>query len=704
MVNWLQHRRDTKRSISPQTLFRACAVLALPGALALAPTRGAAQVPQRPVVPAPGQPSVDPGSPRAQTPTAPVSSAPGATASPPLVPPPGLSDLPPTAPAPTISGINTGQSAVSAANTAPVLPGKVARISIRGNSAISTEAIRAYISQKIGSPYNPTLADRDRDQVKGMGYFNGEIGLSAIPNGVGGVDEVYTVAENPVIKRIVFTANTASGQPSVPSDKLKTLIDTHEGQVLNTNTLVRDIDKLFNHNSGYMRQQGYIADVSADINIDPNTGTLTIPLVEAYIQEIRVTGNKQTKVVVVTRELRSKPGDVLNEQRLQKDLTRVYNLGLFDQVGPLDEQPTDVGKVVIAIPVVEKRSGQVSVGVGYSSTSKLVGRAELAQNNFRGMGERVSVNAEVGGISSTSSLRFSFFEPYLDSKHTSLNVSVYNEVIYRFSNNVYSSGTQTGSSSDYTEQHRGVTFGVNRPLSDTRSAGLTFRTESVKSNNFNTPIQDTFIRQQGTVTALGAQYSNNTRDQDFSPASGGLFSGSYEYGLANTTTVGNSPSPLAPGRHNVSKVGVDLRQYISLQGPRKPGDLKSAKRVFAVHLLLGFSNRDVPFFEQYFLGGADSLRGADTDRFWGNSLALGQAELRIPVSKSDSFQGVLFTDIGDAWGSIYQGQGLAQHNQFSLQSDYGVGVRLVTPIGPIRVDYALGRGGGKTQFSIGQSF
>lgn len=702
MVNW-QHRSDAKHSLSVQALFRACAFLALGGALA-APAPSLAQVPQRPVVPAPGQPAVDPGSPKAQAPTAPVSSAPGASASPPLVPPTGLSDRPPTAPAPTISGINSGSSGVTSANSAPNLPGKVARITIRGNSAISTEAIRAYISQKIGSPYNPTQADRDRDQVKGMGYFNGEIGLSAIPNGVGGVDETYTVAENPVIKHIVFTANTANGQPSVPSDKLKTLIDTHEGQVLNTNTLVRDIDKLFNHNSGYMRQQGYIADVSADINIDPNTGTLTIPLVEAYIQEIRVTGNKKTKIAVVTRELHSQAGDVLNEQRLQKDLTRVYNLGLFDQVGPLDEQPTDVGKVIIAIPVVEKRSGQVSVGVGYSSTSKLVGRAELAENNFRGMGERVSVNAEVGGISSTSSLRLSFFEPYLDKKHTSLNVSVYNEVIYRFSSNVYSSGTQTGSNSNYTEQHRGVTFGVNRPLSDTQSAGLTFRTESVKSNDFNTPVQDTFIRQQGTVTALGAQFSNNTRDQDFSPASGGLFSGSYEYGLANTTTVGNSASPLAPGRHNVSKVGIDLRRYISLQGPRKLGDLKSSKRVFAVHLLLGFSNRDVPFFEQYFLGGADSLRGADTDRFWGNNLALGQAELRIPVSKSDSFQGVLFTDLGDAWGSIYQGQGLAQHNQFSLQSDYGVGVRLVTPIGPVRVDYAIGRGGGKTQFSIGQSF
>jgi outer membrane protein insertion porin family len=69
--------------------------------------------------------------------------------------------------------------------------------------------------------------------------------------------------------------------------------------------------------------------------------------------------------------------------------------------------------------------------------------------------------------------------------------------------------------------------------------------------------------------------------------------------------------------------------------------------------------------------------------------------------------GVLFTDVGDAWGSIYQGfQGasLQQDSTFKLEPAVGVGARVTTPIGPIRVDYGYGRFGGQADFSIGQSF
>ncbi len=166
-------RRKTD-SLSVQALFRACAFSALPGLAIAAPGDGAG--PRAPVfLPPVSLRSTPAHRKRRRRPRRP--SRPGATSSPPLVPPPGLTDLPPTAPAPTISGIGSSQSG-SSGSAAPALTGKVARITIRGNSAISTEAIRAYVAQKIGSPYNPTLADRDRDQIKGMGYFNGDIGLS----------------------------------------------------------------------------------------------------------------------------------------------------------------------------------------------------------------------------------------------------------------------------------------------------------------------------------------------------------------------------------------------------------------------------------------------------------------------------------------------------------------------------------------------
>jgi outer membrane protein insertion porin family len=624
------------------------------------------------------------------------------------VAPPGAAPAaaPPMIEPPPVAG--GGDAASGDADNAPQLTGRISRINIKGNVHLSTLAIQAVLSQKVGQPYTARGADLDRDAIKNMGFFNGDVGLTAVNNTEGGVDETYTVVENPLVKKIVFTANTPSGVPSIAPSILLSRMQTKAGTVLNSNLLVKDIDALFNHNTGYVSSQGYIMDVSADINLDPNNNTLTIPLIEAYIQGIKITGNKKTKTVVVTREMRSQSGQVLNQKLLNADLTRVYNLGLFDTVGPADIEPTDVGKVILNIPVTEKRSGQVSVGVGYSSTEKVVGRAELAENNFRGLGERVSLQYEVGGISSQTSVDLGFFEPYLDKRHTSLSLDLYNKVIYRFSSDVFNSNlAQTGNTSQYSENHEGLTATVARPVSLYSSIGLTFREETVHTVNADVPLSDTFIRQDGSVGAVGVQFTNNTKDQDISPASGGYRSFSYDQGIANTTTVGNSPSPLMPGRHDFGKLGIDLRQYISLQGPRKASNIREPKRVFATRLLLGFANRDIPFFEQYFLGGADNLRGYQTDQYWGNNLVLGQAELRLPVGKGENFQAVVLGDIGDAWGSIYTGPGLPQHSNLELRGDYGVGIRLVTPIGPIRLDYAIpttGGGGGRTQFSIGQSF
>ncbi|MGI4787213.1 MAG: BamA/OMP85 family outer membrane protein [Janthinobacterium lividum] len=628
--------------------------------------------------------------------------------------PPAPAGNAPATPAPafTVPPVD-GADTTDTAGNAPQLTGRISRILIAGNRNINDAAIRGVITSaglRLGDTYTAANAIAARDAVKNMGYFNGDIGLTGAQDPAGGVDITFTVRENPVIKTIKFTANTPNGEPTISAVTLKSLMTTKEGQVLNTNILVRDLDNLFNHTTSYVYQQGFIFDVSSDINIDPLTGVLTIPLVEAHINSIKITGLKKTKPIVVTRELRSQVGDVLDEKKLQKDLTRVYNLGLFDEVGPFDPSSTDVGKVDITVPVTEKRSGQVSVGVGYSSTAKLVGQAQLAENNFRGLGERVSLQWQVGGVDSQSSLELGFFEPYLDKRHTSLDLDLYDKAVYRFDSGSLTGGSvdTTGNTNTYVERHRGATFGINRPYGDALTLGITGRSESVTTDNFTVSTADQYIRQKGTVTGVGLRGILSNRDNESAPAAGGLTSLSVEFVGASTEPADSlAVSPLPPGREYFTKLGVDIRRYSSLQGPRKPGNFNQPKRVLATRLLIGTTARDVPFFEQYFLGGADSLRGYDQDRFWGSSLALFQAELRVPVGKDNNFQGVLLFDGGDAWNSIYQVQGLTQHTAFKLEADYGVGIRLVTPIGPIRLDYAIpttGGGSGRTQFSIGQSF
>jgi outer membrane protein insertion porin family len=562
---------------------------------------------------------------------------------------------------------------------------------IAGNKNITGEAIRAILKQKVGQPFSPTDAESDRQAIQDMGYFSAVTLRTTVAPVTNQVSETYTLVENPRVTAIVFTGNSVESSPV-----LLKVMQTQTGQVLNTNLLSKDIQSII----AVYRNAGFRASISDEINIDPATGTLTVPLIEARISSLTITGNKKTKTWVITREMKSKPGQVYNENVFRRDLTKIYNLGLFDNVGPADIGTPDVGKVALTLPVTEKRTGQVSVGVGYSSTEHLVGRAQLSESNFRGLGETASIMWEVGSVQSESSIDLGFADPWIDRKHDGFSVDLYDKVVYRFDNSFFS-GSSVGTSSQYVERHKGAQVSLSRPLSDYTTGFLTVRGESVSTNNADVPVSSLFILQNDSIFGLGGRIVTDTRDNAFNAAAGGYTAFSLEGVGADTSTAGNAPSPLAPGPYYFPKFGADLRRYFSLQGKRRKS-LTENKRVFAVRLLAGFTATDTPFSEQYFLGGADTLRGYAEDRFWGNDMLLINAEVRIPIVSS--VQGVLFTDAGDAWGSIYQAEGLQQATSFQLQAAVGVGLRVTTPVGPIKVDYGIGRFGGNTDFSVGQSF
>jgi outer membrane protein insertion porin family len=152
-----------------------------------------------------------------------------------------------------------------------------------------------------------------------------------------------------------------------------------------------------------------------------------------------------------------------------------------------------------------------------------------------------------------------------------------------------------------------------------------------------------------------------------------------------------------------SKASLDLRRYLPIGGRRKK--LGEKKRALAVRLMGGYSIGQVPFFEQYFVGGADTLRGYREARFWGTNMLLGSVELRQPIA--NALTGVIFVDAGDAWGGSFDSvaiQNYIQANGFTMHIGVGVGIRVRTPLGPLRLDYGIGSEGGQVHFSVGNAF
>ena len=167
-----------------------------------------------------------------------------------------------------------------------------------------------------------------------------------------------------------------------------------------------------------------------------------------------------------------------------------------------------------------------------------------------------------------------------------------------------------------------------------------------------------------------------------------------------------------------AKYSVDLRRYLSKGGPRK--DFNEKRKRIALRLMGGATSGQMPFSEQYFVGGAETLRGYQEDRFWGKYMLLASGEYRMPLGPS--LTGVAFVDCGDAWGAPIQYRqtvgvdqqgnpglvdvinGFAQHSNFSPNLGYGVGIRVNTPLGPLRLDYGFGSEGSRAHFSIGNVF
>ncbi|MHB0912509.1 MAG: BamA/OMP85 family outer membrane protein [Armatimonadota bacterium] len=574
----------------------------------------------------------------------------------------------------------------------------VVDIVVTGNERISTDAITAVIGIKPGTPYSEAAVKTAREAILNMGYF------SAVTVGVENIDSgvrlVFNVVENPVVTEINVTGNTV-----IPTEKLRSLMRTQIGNVLNTNTLLQqDIPAI----ERYYSEQGYIATVTENVGINPQTGVVTIPILEVTVEEIRITGNTKTKTYVVTREMELKPGDVFNRNVLFADLRRIYDLQIFDTtaVEPYKlEAGSQLGKVIITIPLKERKTGEVSVGVGYSSKQKLVGKAQLSESNFRGRAQTVNLSWEQSGDRG-SSYELGFFEPWLDTKHTSLGVSLYNKLVFRFANDITGSG---GDVSDYDERHIGGSATLSRPFGRVSRGFVTLRSETVDTN---LDSSSSTLLANGSVTSGTLRYTISTRDSELEPFRGSYISYSTEVGRTDATEqiFGNDKL--------FAKYNVDFRRYFSKGGART--ELNERRPVLATRIMAGSLSGDVPFFEQYFVGGAETLRGYREDRFWGKNMFLASVEPRFPIAPS--LTGVVFVDVGDAWGasSIFQDPNnsttqtdpdlvallddLPQHEGFSPKVGYGVGIRVITPIGPLRLDYGFGSEGSRAHFSIGHAF
>ncbi|AIE85175.1 surface antigen (D15) [Fimbriimonas ginsengisoli Gsoil 348] len=572
----------------------------------------------------------------------------------------------------------------------------VKEIVIQGNRRVSREAILAAMRTKVGQPYVQENLDRDQRALDDLGFFEA---VSVRPSPLEGNSWRITVdlTEWPEVKEIRVVGNSVIKTEDI-LNVIKPFIKP--GDVYNLNSLRPASDAI---RSLYSKKGFFLAAIEEFAPLKESPNTVNIALVETRVGTVSVQGARATRDSVIRRLIKTRSGDPYSENKWVNDLRRLYNTSWFESVTTSIDPEREAGKVDLTANVKETKTGQFNVGLQLDPRNKLAGVIRLSDTNFRGTGQTVGINYIQATQGSGPSVDLDYVNPFFDSKDTALRVSIYSRLVFRFAN-VFSSSSPTSSSSDYNERRTGGSIGFSRPVGDSLSYGLSVRYENVKTNNVSATGADRFIQQDGDVGVASLGFIRNRRDRDIDATRGDWLKLDVEPGYANITDVGGAAAGTnVIGTHTFFRTNLEFRKYFTDQGKLTPKDLDAAKRVLALRAKVGSIQGTVPFFEQFFAGGADTLRGYPEDRFWGRNQLLTTAEVRYPIQKAFSIIG--FVDYGGAWGGYNTVNDFTQSAGISLHLGYGMGLSFRTPLGPIRVDLGFDeRGKSRTHFLIGTSF
>jgi len=469
-----------------------------------------------------------------------------------------------------------------------------------------------------------------------------------------------------------------AGQFIVPEDDLKKLVTLKSGDTFSREKVTNSTKAI----SDRLGNEGYsFANINAnpDINKEGRTAAFTFvvdPGRRVYVRHINIFGNARTRDEVIRREVRQMEGGWYSIELVNRSKERINRLGFFSDV-TVDSPPVPgtTDQVDVNFTVVERQTGSIQLGAGYSSAEKVVLSTSISQNNLFGSGNSLTLSVNSGSISRTYAL--TYFNPYWTEDGIGRSWSVYDRTI---------NTTSLTGVSPYMTRTIGGDIHLSVPLSETNaySFGMGYESTAVTVIS-NSPIQYLdFVNQFGDVAkTLKADvgFSRDSRDSILYPTKGlnqrysleaGLPGGDLKYYRATVNEQLLTP------------IGYDIS--LSFSGQLGYGH--------------GYGGMPLPFFKNFFAGGVGSVRGyytsslgPHTQTIVGSVLNLGGTEMitgsvealfPMPGLKNDkSFRLSTFIDTGNVYGN---GDGFSLG---ALRYSAGVGLSWYSPMGPLTFSYAV---------------
>lgn len=578
---------------------------------------------------------------------------------------------------------------------APYIGKTITKQIIEGNVTVPEAEIAAALKTKPGMQFTEAGLSEDLSAIYDLGWFYDlRPEFKTVPEGV---QVIYHVMENPVYQKTDVEGNTVLNKQRVAS-----FFDLEQGKIAN----LKDINKCVQKLEEEYRSNGYILARVTDVHMEKD-GTLKVAVNEGVVEGFKVKGNVKTKDYVVTREMKLKKGEPFNAKAARRSMQRVYNLGYFEDVNIKLNPGREPNGVEVEISVVEMNTGTFGIGAGYSNADGFVGMVSIGDKNFRGIGDKINLRWEFGG-EDNKNYDFSYTRPWLDDKETSATINLYDIT------NEYADYNIDGDEiARYDKKRRGqeITFS-RRTHNEFISNYITIknRDDIYKGeadgyeNDPNQYYEDNFYKEneKGEVINKSDKYESwmpktaaERRKENFGVTRSITFGRVYDsrdniYDPHEGKRIGYSVEWAGGmgGDFDFTKWTADWRYYFRAGG----------ESVWALNLGAGYASGDMPLSQRFTMGGSDTLRGYEDDQFRGNSMLKATLEYRFPIVKK--VQGVLFTDNGYAWDKRHEDE----FDMGLLKNSYGVGLRINSPLGPVKLDYGYGEDGGKFHFSFGGQF
>ena len=545
---------------------------------------------------------------------------------------------------------------------------KVKKITVEGNEVFSDRKIRSvmqtgkwsifnFLTHKKGY-YEKNRVAADIESIKSLYYDNGYIQTS-----VTGPEIEYTKGKKGMIlgfrvsegDQFSLSSVDISGNTVFTEEEIREDMESEPGEVFSRGALQRDVATI----TDMYGERGYAtANVVPDVVPDEASREVAVDLRiqegEIYtIGRISISGNQRTRDRVIRREIRLDEGDTYNSKLLKRSYQRISNTNYFEDVKFLPRFSHKEKKVDLDVDVKERRTGSISLGVGYSSIDKLVGMIEFTQGNFRGMGQTLKVKAELGSISNDYSV--SFVEPWLFGRPISFSASVYNterEFV------------------DYDRRATGFSVGLGKEIAEYWRANLVYNLEEAEITNVGAGASNIIQSQVGKrlTSSISPSIIRDTRDSFLDPSRG------------SRTSLVVSVAGLG-GDNKFVKSVLDSQWFFPI----------TAKTTLSIRgrygYATGFGGEEVPLYERFYVGGIHTIRGLgfgeggprdETGEVIGGlKMAVLNTDFVFPLVQSINLKGVVFADVGSAYDKSLD----------DLRYTAGAGIRWISPVGPIRIEW-----------------